>query len=232
VSVMSLAFLNGLKHLNNVFAVVLIATFIGIGALCKGYGLSMAWTMVAASLMWAGPAQVILVSGMTANASLLALALTIGLSSVRMMPMVVSIMPLLRAGKPNIFALLFCAHIVSISTWVEGLRVLPPLPHNERVPFYMGLGVGVMVLSSLAAGFGFSIAGVIAPRFAAVLLFLTPLFFLITVLKGATKTADYLAISFGVGLFWVGHQFMPQFDLLFGGLVGGTLAFLLGKLKK
>ncbi|WP_163596267.1 AzlC family ABC transporter permease, partial [Klebsiella pneumoniae] len=68
----------------------------------------------------------ILVNGLGAGGTWLAVGLTVGLSSVRLLPMVVSLLPYLRAGKPrHPLTMMLCAHMVAISIWVEGLRLLP-----------------------------------------------------------------------------------------------------------
>jgi predicted branched-subunit amino acid permease len=222
-------FLAGIRHTFALFSIVLVATFIGIGALCKELGFSLAFSMVAAGAIWAGPAQVILISGASAGVGILPLALTIGLSSVRMMPMVVSLMPLFRAGKHNTFKLLIASHIVSISTWAEGLKILPPMPAEHRLPFFYGIGVSVIINSMLATMVGYMIAGVIPKPLLGGMLFLTPIFFLLTLLKAVKARGDYAAIGFGLVLLLTLQPLLPNLAMLIAGVGGGTLAFLVRK---
>ena len=55
----------------SVFTYVLLGNYAGIGAISHDFGFSIAWTLIATILVWAGPAQVILVSTLGAGASLL-----------------------------------------------------------------------------------------------------------------------------------------------------------------
>jgi len=125
-------------------AVILAATFIGIGSVCADYGMPLAWALLATLLIWAGPAHLILVGGLGSGASWVALALTVGLSSVRLLPMVVSLLPYLRLKDRHPLIAALCAHMVAISIWVEGLRLLPQVDAEGRVPFFLGLGTGLL----------------------------------------------------------------------------------------
>ncbi len=79
----------------SVFTYVLFGNYVGIGAISHDFGFTLTWTLVATVLVWAGPAQVILVSTLGAGASLFEVALAVGLSGVRLLPMVVSMLPMI-----------------------------------------------------------------------------------------------------------------------------------------
>ncbi len=51
-------------------------------------------------LAWAGPAQVILISALGGGAPLLEATVAVSLTGVRLLPMVVALLPLLRAERP------------------------------------------------------------------------------------------------------------------------------------
>src|SRR4029450_397951 len=70
----------------SVFAYVLLGNYVGIGALSHDFGFSITWTLGATVLVWAGPAQVILVSTLGTGASLFEVAVAVGLSGVRLLP--------------------------------------------------------------------------------------------------------------------------------------------------
>ena len=80
----------------SVFAYVLFGTYIGIGALGYDFGFSLLWVLLSTVLIWAGPAQVILISTLGGGAALIEVAIAVGLSGVRLLPMVVSLLPMLR----------------------------------------------------------------------------------------------------------------------------------------
>ncbi len=77
------------------FVYVLLGNYIGIGALAYEFGFSLPWMMLSTLLIWAAPAQVILISTLT-TATLLEVAIAVGLSSVRFLPMVAALVPVLK----------------------------------------------------------------------------------------------------------------------------------------
>ena len=83
----------------SVFAYVLFGTYIGIGALAYDFGFSLLWVCLSTVLIWAGPAQVILISALGGGAALIEVAIAVGLSGVRLLPMVVSLLPILRTPQ-------------------------------------------------------------------------------------------------------------------------------------
>src|SRR6516165_7908609 len=76
-------------------------------------------------LVWAGPAQVIIISALGAGASPLEVALAVGLSGVRFLPMVMSLLPLIRGPQTRFRHLVLPAHLTAASLWI---RVLPAAP--------------------------------------------------------------------------------------------------------
>src|SRR5262245_34366709 len=90
------AWLGGLRQSwLSVFAYVLFGTYIGIGALAYDFNFSLGWVTASTLLVWAGPAQVILISTLGGGAQLIEVAIAVGLSGLRLLPMVVTLMPLL-----------------------------------------------------------------------------------------------------------------------------------------
>ncbi|MGL4286277.1 MAG: AzlC family ABC transporter permease [Phreatobacter sp.] len=223
----------GLRQSAALPAVILAATFIGIGSVCADFGMPLAWALLATLLIWAGPAHLILVNGLGAGGTWLAVGLTVGLSSVRLLPMVVSILPYLRAGKQrHPLTMMLCAHMVAISIWVEGLRLLPKVDAEGRVPFFLGLATGLLTSATLATAAGYGLAGIIPHAFAAALLFLTPIFFLLSLFTTARVLSDQLAIGVGFVALPVVALAGDGLELLWAGLGGGTLAYGLARLRR
>jgi predicted branched-subunit amino acid permease len=51
----------------SVLVYVVIGTYLGIGALTHDFGFGLGWALASTALVWAGPAQVILVSALGAG---------------------------------------------------------------------------------------------------------------------------------------------------------------------
>ena len=210
----------------SVFAYVLFGTFVGIGALGHDFGFSLIWMVLSTALIWAAPAQVILISALGTGASVIEAAIAVTLSGVRLLPMVVALLPMLRTEGTRTRELVLPAHFTAISMWVESLRLLPGMPREQRIPFCNGLSLGLALSAILATAVGFYLAGRLPQVYAAALLFLTPLSFTFSVLRNSHAFIDRLAFAFGLVLAPVLATLDVDLDLLWSGVVGGTVAYL------
>ncbi|HSI42599.1 MAG TPA: AzlC family ABC transporter permease [Xanthobacteraceae bacterium] len=223
-------FAAGLRACVSVPGLVLFATYVGFGGLISGVGFPLSAGLLSTVLMWALPAQVILVSGLAAGTSLPALALAICLSGVRLTPMVVAVLPLLRGRRSNVFKELFCAHFVAVTMWVEGQRRLPLVPVEGRPAYAVGLGGGLIAMSACGVGVGYFVTDSLPGPLAVALLLLTPISFSILMVRNASVPADWLALVFGFVLAPLVADSAGGLDLFWAGGGGGTLAFLAARL--
>ena len=227
------AFFGGVKSaLTSVFFLVLMGTYIGIGALAHDFGLTSWWLALSTVLVWAAPAQVILVSAIGAGAAPIEVAITVSLSAIRLFPMVVALLPLLRGEGTRLRDLLLPAHFTSVSMWVESLRLLPALPRERRIAFCNGLSVGYMGTAATAGFVGYYLAAGLPPVLAGALLFLTPMSFLISTARNAKVMVDWLALILGLVLGTVLAGMHVELDLLWTGIGAGTLAYGLHRLRE
>ena len=222
----SAAFFGGVKSAwTSVFFLVLAGTYIGMGALAHDYGFSSWWLALSSILVWAAPAQVILISSLGLGAPPIEGAIAVALSAIRLFPMVVALLPLLRGPSTRLRDLLLPTHFTSVSMWVESLRLLPGLPRERRIAFCNGLSVGYQS-TAVAFGFvGFYLAAGLPPLFAGALLFLTPMSFLISTARNARQLVDRLALVLGLVLGPLLAYWQVGLDLMWTGVVGGTLAY-------
>lgn len=227
------AFFAGVKSaLTSVFVLVLAGTYIGIGALAHDFGLASWWLALSSMLVWAAPAQVILISALGAGAAAFEIAIAVTLSAIRLFPMVVALMPVLRGPGTRLRDLLLPTHFTSVSMWVESLRLLPGIAHEWRIPFCNGLSVGYMGTAVTFGFVGFYLAAGLPPLFAGTLLFLTPMSFLISTARNARMMVDRLGLVFGLVLGPVLTALHVDLDLMWTGVVGGTLAYLVHRLRE
>jgi predicted branched-subunit amino acid permease len=226
-------FFGGVKSaLTSVFFLVLAGTYVGMGALAHDFGFSSWWLALSTVLVWAAPAQVILMSALGAGSALIEAALAVSLSAIRLFPMVVALLPLLRGEGTRLRDLLLPAHFTSVSMWVESIRLLPGVPRERRIAFCNGLSVGYM---STAASFGFVgyyLAAELPPLLAGALLFLTPMSFLLSTARNAKVMMDKLALVLGLLLGTILTATHVQLDLMWTGFGGGTLAYVVHRLRE
>jgi predicted branched-subunit amino acid permease len=227
------AFFGGVKSASlSVFFPVISGTYVGIGALAHGFGLSPWWLAASTMLVWAGPAQVILVSALGTGGAPIEVAIAVSLSGVRLLPMVVTLLPLLRWQGTRLRDLLLPAHFTSVSMWVESLRLLPGLPRERRTAFCNGLSVGFQGAAVCAGFLGYYLSAELPALFAGALLFLTPLSFLVSTARNARAMMDKLALVVGLVLGTVLAAYHVELDLLWAGVGGGTLAYLVHRVRE
>ncbi len=227
------AFLAGiLAAWRAVLAYVLVATYVGIAALAHDLGFSLWWVLASTLLLWVAPGQVILISALGSGATAVETAVAVGLSSVRLLPMVVSLLPLIRQKDTPVRRLLLPAHLTAVSMWIEALHLLPGLPRESRLPFANGLGVGFMGAAHLGTLIGYYLVGSLPPLLTAALLFLTPMSFLISTTRNCRVLADWLALAIGVVLGPLLVWWQVGFDLLWTGILGGSAAYGIHRLRE
>jgi predicted branched-subunit amino acid permease len=227
------AFLGGVRSaVTSVFFPVLGGTYIGIGALAHDYGFSLLWLTVSTVLVWAGPAQVILVSSLGTGGAAVEAAIAVTLSGIRLFPMVVTLLPLLRTKETRLRDLLLPTHFTSVSMWVENQRLLPDIPPERRIVFSNGMSSGFMSAGCIFGCAGYYLAAGLPPLFAGALMFLTPVSFLMSTARNARVMMDRLALVLGlaIGPFFMAAQ--VELDLLWTGIVGGTLAYVVHRFRE
>jgi predicted branched-subunit amino acid permease len=227
------AFFGGVRSaLGSVFFPVLAGTYIGIGALAHDFGFSSWWLALSTVLVWAAPAQVILLSALGAGSAIFEAAIAVTLSAIRLFPMVVALLPLIRRKETPFYKLLLPTHFTSVSMWVESLRLLPAIPAENRIAFCNGLSTTYMAIATTFGFVGFYLAAKLPPLLAGALLFLTPLSFLISKARNAHMLVDRLALVLGLILGPILSALDVGLDIMWTGIVGGTAAYAVHRLRE
>jgi len=229
----SRAFFAGFRSAwNSVFALVLAGTYVGIGAIAHDLGFSSWWLALSSLLVWAAPAQLILITALGTGAALFEAAIAVTLSAIRLMPMVVALLPIIRPADGRLKPLLLPTHFTSVSMWVESLRLLPALPREERIPFCNGLSIGYMSVAVIFGFVGFYLVAGLPPIFAAALLFLTPISFLITTARNCRMLFEYVAMIAGLIIGPLLAWYQVNLDLMWTGVIGGAIGYAVYKVRR
>lgn len=227
------AFVEGLRAASrSVFMIVLIGSYVSIGGLAHDLKFSMAWTVLSTVIIFAAPAQVILLTALAAGTAPFAAAIAVALTGIRLLPMAVVLLPVLRTAKTRVAALVLPAHFTSVSYWIESLRLAPALPRENRIAFVNGLGAGLVSTATLATIAGFYLAGVLPHALVAAMLFLTPMSFLSSAIRAARLSSDRAAYVIGVVMAPLLAYAHVGLDLLWTGLIGGTVGYGIHRLRR
>ena len=208
-----------------VLALVLFATYLGIGALAHDTHFSLGWVLASTLLVWAGPAQIILISTLGSGATVVQAAVAVTMSAIRLFPMVVSVLPMLRTPQTKRRHLVFATHFIAVTLWVECYRLLPRVPRERRIAFVHGLGCGLVTVCMIATTLGYQLAASLPPLFAAAILLLTPLAFLLSTARNCKQLSDILALVLGLALYPAVSILHTGVDILISGMSAGTIAY-------
>ena len=120
-------------------------------------------------------------------------------------------------------------HFVSVTSYVEAMRLLPSLKPEHRLAYFLGVISTFSIFGVTGTALGHVVAGEVPGVVALALLYLTPLYFMLSVIASAVTTLDRLAALLGGVLGPLCYLASPDLYLLFAGLAGGTLAFAIAR---
>jgi len=210
---------------STVLSLVLFATYLGIGALAHDTHFSLLWALASTVLIWAGPAQIILISTLGSGATAVQAAIAVTMSAIRLFPMVVSVLPMLRTPQTKRRNLVLATHFIAVTLWVECYRLLPQVPRHRRIAFVHGLGFGLLTVCMTATTLGYELAAKLPQLFAAAILLLTPLAFLLSTARNCKEISDILALALGIALYPLVARFNTGVDVLISGIAAGSIAY-------
>ena len=208
-----------------ILTLVLFATYIGVGALAHDTHFSLGWALASTAFVWAAPAQIILISTLGSGATVAQAAIAVTVSAIRLFPMVVSVLPMMRTPRTPRRHLVLPTHFIAVTLWVECFRLLPQVPRERRGAFTNGLGVGLVSVSLTATLIGYQLAANLPQIFAAAILLLTPLAFLLSTARNCRQLADVVALVLGLALFPLVSLLHTGVDILISGVSAGTIAY-------
>jgi predicted branched-subunit amino acid permease len=223
---LGLWFLRGARATISVPALILVSAFVGFGGLAREAGITLEQAVFMTGVVWALPAKVVLIGAIMAGSSLPAAAFAVALSSVRLTPMVVALVPEMRTERTRRLTLYALSHFVAVTSWVLAMEKLSGVPRPARTAYYAGLGGTLVAGNMVVVTIVYMVAGSLPPSISAGLLFLTPMYFLTSLWSSARESASHFAMIFGMVLGPVFHVIAPGFDLLIAGAIGGMGAFL------
>ncbi|MFH1796179.1 MAG: AzlC family ABC transporter permease [Pseudomonadota bacterium] len=218
-------FSRGVRAAFSLPLLMLVAAHVGFAGLAREAGLTLTQAVFATGIVWALPANVVLVGAIIGGAGLPAAAFAVALSSIRLTPMVVALVPEMRASRTRTWVLYLLSHFVAVTSWVIAMQAIRGVPREMRTAWYAGVGGTLVLVNMIAVAIAFALAGDLPPLASAALLLLTPIYFLTSLWSSARERAGYVAMVLGLALGPLFHLWTPGFDLLAAGLVGGFAAF-------
>jgi predicted branched-subunit amino acid permease len=213
-------------------ALVMAGSFLGFGALLASLGIDLMAGLASNLLIWALPGQVVFMDMWARGADVLVIALAVSVTAVRLLPMVVLVLVTARLSGAPRWPEFLLAHFTAVTMWIMAIRQIESIEMSRRLPWLLGLGLALMAGMLVFTSLGFVLADRLPPVLAASLVFFTPAFFLLSLVASARWRFDYFAIGLGALIGPFATAWLPDFDLLLAGLVGGSAAFLLARPRR
>jgi hypothetical protein len=106
------------------------------------------------------------------------------------------------------------------------------MPREQRLAFCNGMAMGYMIPGQIGTVAGFYLAASLPVLFTAALLFLTPMSFLVSTARNSRMLLDRLALGLGLIISPILAYGQVGLDLMWTGLIAGTVAYGVHRLRK
>jgi predicted branched-subunit amino acid permease len=219
--------IKGAKDAFGAPAAILFAGMLGFGAMGQANGLDIWLTSATSFFMFALPGQVVLVEMLVLSASGVTIAVAVTLTATRFFTMCLTLFPQFPEKQRSSFYYLV-VHFVAMTAWAVSMRDFPKMKPEDRLSYFTGFAFVCWAVSTPATVLGYMVAGQVPSYINLGLVFINPLFFLLTFTEVKPR-ANRLAILLGGPIGLLSYLWFPDYSLLIAGLFGGTIAYLVDK---
>lgn len=219
--------LKGVKDAFGAPAAILFAGMLGFGAMGQANGLDIWLTSATSFFMFALPGQVVLVEMLVLSASGVTIAIAVTLTATRFFTMCLTLFPQFPEKQRSSFYYLV-VHFVAMTAWAVSMRDFPKMKPEDRLSYFTGFAFVCWAVSTPATVLGYMVAGQVPSYINLGLVFINPLFFLLTFTEVKPR-ANRMAIILGGPLGLLSYLWFPDYSLLIAGLFGGTIAYMVDK---
>jgi len=222
------AFWGGVREAIGAPAIVLFAGMVGFGAMGRTNGLDLWFTGFCSTFMFALPGQIVLLDMIVTHSSIAAIAIAVSLSSARFVTMTLTLFPQFKEEDKNRGAF-GAVHLLAMTAWAVSMREFPKIKPEYRRSYFVGIGLFCWLLALPGTALGYFITGMVSKPITIGLIFINPLFFVLTFVEIKSSWSK-LAVLFGGILGPIFYTLDPDSSLLMSGLIGGTAAYWIDRI--
>lgn len=219
--------MKGAKDAFGAPAAILFAGMLGFGAMGQANGLDIWLTGATSFFMFALPGQVVLVEMLVLSASGVTIAIAVTLTATRFFTMCLTLFPQFPEKQRSSFYYLV-VHFVAMTAWAVSMRDFPKMKAEDRLAYFTGFAFVCWAVSTPATVLGYMLAGQVPSYINLGLVFINPLFFLLTFTEVKPR-ANRIAILLGGPIGLLSYLWFPDYSLLIAGIFGGTIAYMIDK---
>ena len=212
-------------------AIALGCCFIAIGALLKNLGFNIQESIFSTMLTYALPGSLVMAESLLVGASLLNIFLAVWFVNARLYPMAVSLFPLMMHKNQPKWKYYFSCHFIAVSAWLIMKSNYKTVPKEQRIDYWIGIGSATWSVAVLGTFIGFYFSEYLNKDMMMGLAILNPVYFLCKMV-GASKTIQITSsVILGTVLGPIFYFLSPEWSILLGGVIGGTIAYFIGEIN-
>ena len=226
-------YFQGLKSLKNFDspAIALGASFVAVGALLKDIGFNLEQSIFSTFLTYALPGSLVMAESFIVGASLINIFLAVWLVNARLYPMTVSLMPLLHHKSQPRWKYYLSCHFIAVSAWLIMKSNYKSIDKKYRIDFWMGIGTGTWLTAIVSTIIGFLVSDHLDKNMMIGLAIVNPVYFSCMMLGAMKSLQINLSIILGSILGPAFFFISPEWSILYGGVLAGTIAYFIGEFK-
>ena len=212
-------------------AIALGCCFVAIGALLNNLGFNIQESIFSTMLTYALPGSLVMAESILVGASLLNIFLAVWLVNARLYPMTVSLMPLLMHKNQPRWKYYLSCHFIAVSAWLIMKSNYQQVEKENRIDFWIGIGTATWSIAILGTIIGYFASDYLNKDMMIGLAIVNPVYFT-CMMFGAMKTIQItVSVILGAILGSLFFFISPEWSILFGGFIAGTIAFFIGELN-
>lgn len=201
-------------------------TMVGFGAMCREAGFDLLPSLGSTALVWGIAGQIALIEIHSGDGGLLTLFIAVALANLRMLPMTVTGLDSVTAGrKLRVAVRILIAQFMAITCWVQMTSNSGHVPRQQRLPYYFGFAAMLVTAGLIGTMIGHQLGRVVPPEVQSVAIFMTP-FYLLLIVCGARQWVNRFAVGYGAALGLALYPTFGDWSVPAAGLIGGTLGFI------
>ena len=210
-------------------AIALGCCFIAIGALLKNIGFNIQESIFSTMIIYALPGSLVMAESILIGASLFSIFIAVWFVNARLYPMAVSLFPLMMDESQPKWKYYLSCHFIAVSSWLIMKENYEDIEKENRIDFWMGIGTATWSVAIFSTIIGYVASDFLNKDMLIGLAIINPIYFT-CMMVGAMKTIQVtLSVIFGAFLGPIFYFFSPEWSIILGGLVAGSIAYFIGE---
>ena len=212
-------------------ALALACSFIALGALFKQSGFSLPQSLASSFFTYALPGQLVMTESFLIGASIINIFLSVWLVNFRLYPMTVALVPVLKHKSQPRWKYYLSCHFIAVSAWLIMKNNYETVDKKNRIDFWIGIGTATWCVAIIGTIIGFLASDYLSKDMMIGLAIVNPVYFS-CMMAGSMKNIQIsLSIVLGAILGPLFFFISPEWSILYGGFIAGTVAFFIGELN-